>query len=88
MNPNSSTDLRDFYRFVGDKIQSGECDLSPEEILDEWRAIHPNPAALEEDIAAIQEAIDAIEAGDKGISLEEFDRRFRAEFKLPEQPDK
>ncbi len=83
MNPHLLPDLRDFHRFVGEKVNNGEASLSPEEVLDEWRMLHPAPEAIEEDVAAIQEAIDDMENGDRGIPFEEFDRDFRARHNLP-----
>jgi hypothetical protein len=82
MNTLSIDELRDFHRFVGDKVNNGGATLSPEEVLDEWRMLHPDPEAVAEDVAAIQEAIDDMEKGDTGIPLEEFDRNFRARHNL------
>jgi hypothetical protein len=64
-------------------VKSGGASLSPEEVLDEWRRLHPVAEAAEEDIAAIQEALDEIENGDTGVLFEDFDREFRARHKLP-----
>jgi len=83
MNPQPSSDLGDFFRFVGEKVHNGGASLSPEEVLDEWRILNPDPAAAQEDIAAIQEAIDDMENGDTGIPFAEFDRSFRASRRLP-----
>ena len=83
MSTRSVNDLRDFQQFVGEKVNNGGASLSPEEVLDEWRILHPDPEAIEEDIAAIQEAIDDLENGDTGISFEEFDRDFRTRRNLP-----
>jgi hypothetical protein len=85
MNTQSLDDLREFHRFVGEKVNNGGASLSPEEVLDEWRDLHPDPEAAKEDLAAIQEAIDDMENGDNGISFEEFDRDFRNRRKLPPQ---
>jgi hypothetical protein len=75
-------DLRDFHQFVGNKVNNGGALLSPEEVLDEWRMLHPDPGEVAEDVAAIQEAIDDLENGDTGIPFEEFDRSFRARHGL------
>jgi len=75
MNTQSVSDLSDFHRFVGDKVNNGGASLSPEDVLDEWRMLHPEN---EEDIAAIQEAIDDLDNGETGVSFAEFDRDFRA----------
>lgn len=85
MNPQSPNELPDFHRFVGEKVSNGAPSLSPEEVLDEWRMLHPAPERGPGDIAAIQEAIDDMEQGDSGIPFEEFDRDFRARRKLPRQ---
>lgn len=85
MNAANTNELHDFHRFVGEKLSNGGATLSPEEIVDEWRALHPDPQELDDDIAAIQEAIDDLEAGDTGIPLEEFDRQFRLRHNLPER---
>lgn len=83
MNTQPPNDLRDFHRFVGEKVNNGELPRSPEEVLDEWRTLHPEAEAVEEDIAALQEAIADMENGDAGISFAEFDRDFRARRNLP-----
>ena len=83
MNTKELHDLRDFHRFIGEKLNGNEALQSPEEILDEWRILHPSPAEIEDDVAAIQEAIDDMDAGDTGIPFEDFDKEFRARRNLP-----
>jgi hypothetical protein len=70
-------ELRKFHRFLTDKLSADGIDLSPEEALDEWRRVHPQPQAFDEDVAAIREALDDMAAGDRGIPFDEFDREFR-----------
>lgn len=86
MSTQFQSDLPDFFRFVGEKVNNGGASLSPEEVLDEWRSLHPDPAALEDEIAAIQEAIDDMENGDTGVLFADFDRDFRARRNLPSKP--
>ncbi|MFO0966050.1 MAG: hypothetical protein U0793_10760 [Gemmataceae bacterium] len=76
-------ELPDFYRFVGEKVQKGEAALSPEQVLDEWRSLHPNAAMEEDDVAALQEAIDDIEKGDTGVPFDQFDKDFRRRHGFP-----
>lgn len=83
MHTSSINDLRDFHQFVGEKVGNGGAALSPEDVLDEWRMLHPDPEAIAEDVAAIQEALDEIENGETGIPFEEFDQAFRARHNLP-----
>jgi hypothetical protein len=76
-------ELRDFHRFLADKLRADGIELSPEEALDEWRRLHPQTQTFEEDVAAIQEALDDMTKGDRGISFDQFDRDFRNRHNLP-----
>jgi hypothetical protein len=83
MSTQPTNDLQGFHQFVGDKVNAGGAAQSPEEILDEWRLLHPSPNDVSDELAAIQEAIDDLENGDLGVPFEEFDRDFRARRQLP-----
>jgi hypothetical protein len=76
-------DLRDFHRFLTDKLTVDGIDLSPEEALDEWRRSTPETQSCDEDVAAIQEALDDMAKGDRGIPFDQFDRDFRNRHNLP-----
>jgi hypothetical protein len=76
-------ELRAFHRFLTEKLGADGIDLSPEEALDEWRRLHPQAEAFDEDVAAIQEALDDMAKGDRGIPFDEFDRDFRKRHNLP-----
>ena len=75
-------ELRDFHRFLSEKLSNGDIDWSPEEALDEWRQQHPDQTS-DEEFAAIQEALTDRAKGDRGIPFEEFDREFRQRHNLP-----
>ena len=64
-------ELRAFHEFLGEKLKNGGAELSPEEAVDEWRDLHPDPEYLDEDAAAIQEALDDMANGDKGMPADE-----------------
>ena len=81
MSTETIRELRDFHRFLGEKLSNGGADLSPEEVLDEWR--QANPDQQTDDVAAIQEALDDLADGDKGMLFEDFDREFRERHQLP-----
>lgn len=83
---NALNELREFHGFLAEKLKNGSADLSPEEALDEWRQLHPDPEEFEDDVAAIQAALDDVANGDTGIPLEEFDREMRKRFNLPGNP--
>ena len=66
MNQQTSDALREFHEFGGEKLNNGGGDLSPEEVLDRWRLIHPDPDVLSESVSAIRQALADMAAGDKG----------------------
>jgi hypothetical protein len=80
---NEINELRAFQRFLGAKLENGGAELLPEEALDEWRQLHPEPWDDEDDVAAIQAAIDDVDAGEKGVLLEVFMREMSEKFNLP-----
>ena len=77
------TELHDFHQFVGELVKSNSSAQSPEDAVQEWRALHPDSESAAIEAAAIQEAIDDLAAGDIGVPFEEFDRAFRARHQLP-----
>jgi hypothetical protein len=81
---NAVNELREFHRFLGAKLENGGADLLPEEALEEWRQIHPEPWDEEDDVAAIQAAMDDLDNGVKTISLQEVDREIRKRFNFPD----
>jgi len=83
MSMSATDELREFHRFLGAKLKGADVAISPEEALDEWRRFHAGERPAEEDIAAIQEALDDLARGDRGVSFEEFDRDFRKRHNLP-----
>jgi hypothetical protein len=64
-----SDELREFHRFLGEQVQGGQIDWSPEEAVDEWRRLHPASQEAAEEVAAIQEALTDVAHGDRGISI-------------------
>lgn len=71
------TDLSDFVTFAARQLNDGGSQLTPEEVLDLWRAEHPAPAEFADSVAALQRALEQADRGE-GRSLDEFDRDFRA----------
>jgi hypothetical protein len=76
-------EVREFHRFLTDKLANDGLELSPEEALDEWRQLHPQSQSLDEDIAAIREALDDMAKGDQGVPFDQFDRDFRVRHNFP-----
>jgi hypothetical protein len=79
-------ELRDFHRFLSEKLSNGRVDCSPEEALDEWRLLCPDTQASDEEVAAIREALTDVANGDRGIRFEDFDCDFRKLHDLPGKP--
>ncbi|MBI2808922.1 MAG: hypothetical protein HYX68_28400 [Planctomycetes bacterium] len=87
MGSTPASELHAFHVFIGEKLSNGSAHLSPEEALDAWRDLYPDPFDDEDDLAAIEAALDDVDRGIKGISFKESDRQIREEFNLP-APDK
>jgi hypothetical protein len=83
MSTPMAEELREFHRFLAEKVQANATDLSPEEALDEWRRLRPQTEAFDEDTAAVREALDDLGKGDRGMPFDQFDRDFRQRHNLP-----
>ena len=79
-------ELLEFHRFVSDKIQREDAALTPEDLLEEWRSIHPLSEEVDGDIAAVEEVLADMENGDRGVPLEDFEKEFRARHSLRPRP--
>ena len=80
----SVTDLREFHRFLTEKLIDTQVDCSPEEALDEWRRQYPDVDGNADDLAAVREALEDLARGDRGIAFEAFDLDFRKRRRLPD----
>jgi hypothetical protein len=76
------TELEEFHAYVGERLRTAKERLSPEEVLDEWLLLHPDPQVHEENVKAIKAAIRDMEAGDRGRPAEEVLRDIRNELGL------
>ena len=73
----TTSELNQFYQFIGERLRAGETNLTPEEALDIWREDNVGTDEINpEDVRAIEEAIEDMRNGDAGIPIEEFDREF------------
>lgn len=73
----SQCDLANFCQFIVDRLAEGDLHLSPEEALTQWRAEQLKTDDFDATVAALRKAFAAVDAGDKGRSVDEFDREFR-----------
>ena len=82
MSIEPGAELAQFQQFISDRLENGPS-LSPEEALDLWRAENPKADEFTDTVRALQEALTDMDGGDRGITLEEFDRAFRRGHGLP-----
>jgi len=64
MTTQTLSELERFHRFVGEKLNNGAAGLTVEQVLVLWRERREN-------VKAIQEALDEMEAGDTGVPFED-----------------
>jgi hypothetical protein len=76
------TDLERLRDYLSGCLSQGSS-LSPEEALDLWRCDNPGDEYAADDVEAVRQALAAMDAGDTGVPLEEFDREFRKRHGLP-----
>jgi hypothetical protein len=86
MSTDARYDVQDFYVFMGKALDRKGPLPPPEQLLDEWRGKHSRDADEDADEEAILQALRSLEAGEEGLSIEEFDRQFRMKHGLPETP--
>ena len=72
-----------FYRYATEQLADDGSAKSIDELYDEWRYANGSPEERAEDIAAVQAAIDDMNAGDTGRDAAEIEDELRAELKLP-----
>ena len=72
--------LESFYRFATNQIAAGATGTSIDELYDRWRIEHPSSNELEANVAAVEAALDDMEAGDTGRDAHLLVRELRGEF--------
>ena len=73
-------DIASFTSYARLKIESGQCDLSIDELFDQWRAENPSDAQYSENVAAIQASIQDFKSGERGTIAGEHSAQLRREF--------
>jgi hypothetical protein len=75
-------ELTAFHSYVTEKLKTVGPRPSPEEVVDEWRDLHPEPVDPDE-VAAIQEAAEDMKNGDRGRPFDEVMAELRAKYSVP-----
>ncbi len=83
MATGTKEELSSFCDFLSQELANGVARLSPEEVLDMWRAEHPVADDNPNHVVALNEALADMESGDRGMPLEQFDRTFRQRHSIP-----
>lgn len=76
MSVDPALELAQFQQFIIDHLERG-VSMSPEEAVDLWRASHPDSATYEEDVEAVRQALAELDAGEPGMTIEEFAAKIR-----------
>lgn len=72
--------VENFYRFATQQLHSGDSKRSVEELFDDWRFRE----SREEDVAAVQAALEDMKQGDTGRDASEIERELREELSTAE----
>jgi hypothetical protein len=75
--------IDNFHRFATEQLENGGRDKSVDELYDQWRFESRSPEEFEENVAAIQGAIDDMNNGDAGRDFDEVIGEVRNRYNLP-----
>jgi hypothetical protein len=79
MTVDGTSELLVFHRFIGEQIANGSLDLSPEEIVEAFRAYQRDLLRIRDDLSP---AIERLERGEAGIPLDIEDVKRRGRERL------
>ena len=77
-------ELDSFTSYARQKIESGQRDLSIDELFDQWRSENPSDELYAENVAAIQASIRDFKNGERGTMAGEDSAQLRRDFGPPE----
>lgn len=78
-------DLRDFNRFVQQRLGTGDAEASLDELFDLWRQENPSDELQAENLAAIAASIDDFKRGERGTPAGSHSEELRREFRLADK---
>ena len=70
-------DIANFAQFALQRIESGEGNLSIDELFDQWRIENPSDDEYAENVAAVQASIRDYKAGERGTVAGEHSAMLR-----------
>lgn len=86
MSTVATNEVVEFHRFLSDGLQGGSNWKTPEQALAFFRRQRPISKELVESVAAVQEAVDAMHAGDRGRPAAEVIAEMRQQLGLVQKP--
>lgn len=72
-----------FHQFATQQLANGGREKTVDELYDQWRFENQTAEEFEENVAAIQGAIDDMNDGDSGRDADEVIAEIRARYNLP-----
>lgn len=78
-------DLDRFTTYARQQIESGQGDVSIDELFDQWRAENPSDEEYAENVAAIQASIQDFKNGERGTVAGEHSAQLRREFGVSDE---
>jgi len=85
MSIDSSSDYSAFVQFAAAQLQAGT-EITPEQAVEQWRAMHPSDDEMSDIEALVQEAIDDVAAGDKGIPFDDVLKEIEMRYGMKPTP--
>lgn len=82
MTSKMPSELQKFQAFIGQQVDAGESDLTPEQVLDLRRIDNPTDEKHAANVAVIREAVAEMEAGDEGRPYQEVLQEVRDKLQL------
>jgi hypothetical protein len=73
-------DIASFNNYVRLRIESGDRDLTIDELFDQWRIENPSDEQYAENVAAIKASIRDFQSGERGSTAGEHSAQLRREF--------
>jgi hypothetical protein len=73
-------ELDSFTNYARERIESGQRDLSIDELFDQWRVENPSSEQYANNIAAVQASIQDFKNGERGTIAGEHSAKLRSEF--------
>jgi len=81
MSVATQSELSEFHQFMGTRLKSPGPNLTPEEILEEWRLLRGDIAGSKRDRLAVQAALLDMQQGDPGVDFDVHLRELKQRFK-------